>query len=64
MSLDLLSTLRHAFPTALGYKTVASVVQANAEGHRFVLEDDDGSTKYVFFKHVEAATYYTSKIKS
>jgi hypothetical protein len=64
MPLDLLSTLLHAFPTVTGYTTVASVVQANAEGHRVVLEDDEGSTKDVFVKHVEASKYYASKSKS
>ena len=49
---DLLPVLHQVFPSASGYDTVASVVQANAEGHRLIFGEED-----VFLKQVEAPKY-------
>jgi thiamine kinase-like enzyme len=56
---ELLPILRQAFPSATSCDTVASVVQANAEGYRVKFDDDDDDSKIndVFIKKVDAATY-------
>jgi hypothetical protein len=55
---DLLPILRQAFPNVTGYDTLASVIQANAEGHRVVLND---TGEDVFVKQVDASKYYAVK---
>lgn len=57
---DLLPVLREAFPTAKAYDTLVSVIQANAEGRRVVVECDN-KNEDVFVKQVEAATYSSKK---
>jgi hypothetical protein len=56
---ELLPILQQVFPSATGYDTIASVVQANAEGYRLKLDDDNDENKIndIFIKKVDASTY-------
>jgi len=56
---ELLPVLRQAFPSANNYDTLATVVQANAEGHRVLV--DDGQQHDVFVKRVDASSYAGKK---
>eukprot|EP00980_Cylindrotheca_fusiformis_P005724 scaffold1194_cov127-Cylindrotheca_fusiformis.AAC.1 len=54
---ELLPILRQAFPTATSCDTVASVVQANAEGYRVKFDGGQSGINGVFIKTVDATTY-------
>ncbi len=52
---ELLPIIRQAFPSANQYDTVATVIQANAQGHRVLIDGQDD----VFIKRVDASQYAT-----
>ena len=57
---EFLPILQQAFPTASGCNVMASVVQANAEGHKISFqksENDKDSLSSVFIKRVDASNY-------
>lgn len=54
---ELLPILRQVYPSATSCETVASVVQANAEGYRVKFDDDVADGNDVFIKTVDATTY-------
>jgi hypothetical protein len=60
-SVELLPILQATFPAVSSYNTVASVIQANAEGHRVLLtldnQDGENHPNDVFLKQVVASKY-------